>query len=154
MSYDGLWRKEEDLPVHVLRMIQWSMMGLQLTVISKQWCALWCWADLSSGLNCRRDTDTFRRLFFQIWIHLYLKHENFTHPNCHEPNVGIFRAFHEYKRGISGVLNDNFLCNFSRSYKKIIRNQTKKNTKTESKPEQLSGLGRWPAPIIVMGDSM
>lgn len=40
------------LPVHVLRMMQWSMMGLQLTVISKQWCALWCWADLSSGLNC------------------------------------------------------------------------------------------------------
>lgn len=44
-----------ELPVHVLRMMQWSMIGLQFTVISKQWCALWCWADLSSGLNCRRD---------------------------------------------------------------------------------------------------
>lgn len=29
-----------DLPVQVLRMMQWSMMGLQLTVISKQWWAL------------------------------------------------------------------------------------------------------------------
>lgn len=42
-------------PVQVLRMMQWSMMGLQLTVISRQWWALWCWADLSSGLNCNRE---------------------------------------------------------------------------------------------------
>lgn len=49
---------QPELPVHVLRMMQWSMMGLQLTVISKQWCALWCWADLSSGLNCRRRQHT------------------------------------------------------------------------------------------------
>jgi len=40
------------LPVHVERMMQWSMLGLQLTVISRQWWALWCCADLSSGLNC------------------------------------------------------------------------------------------------------
>ncbi|TNN73928.1 hypothetical protein EYF80_015945 [Liparis tanakae] len=32
--------------------MQWSMLGLQLTVISRQWWALWCCADLSSGLNC------------------------------------------------------------------------------------------------------
>lgn len=41
------------LPVHVERMMQWSMLGLQLTVISRQWWALWCCADLSSGLNWR-----------------------------------------------------------------------------------------------------
>lgn len=69
VPYDGLRRKDKSLPVHVLRMMQWSMMGLQLTVISKQWCALWCWADLSSGLNCGRDTDSFRS-FFQMRIHL------------------------------------------------------------------------------------
>lgn len=39
------------VPVHVERMMQWSMLGLQLTVISRQWWALWCCADLSSGLN-------------------------------------------------------------------------------------------------------
>lgn len=56
------WTVMADLPVQVLRMMQWSMMGLQLTVISKQWCALWCWADLSSGLNCRGAPRTFRRV--------------------------------------------------------------------------------------------
>lgn len=55
-------RMMADEPVQVLRMMQWSMMGLQLTVISRQWCALWCWADLSSGLNCRGAPHTFRRV--------------------------------------------------------------------------------------------
>ena len=30
------------LPVQVDLMIQWSMLGEQLTVISRQWWALWC----------------------------------------------------------------------------------------------------------------
>lgn len=55
------------LPVHVLRMMQWSMMGLQLTVISKQWCALWCWADLSSGLNCSGKKHCYQ----QPWAIVY-----------------------------------------------------------------------------------
>lgn len=51
------------VPVHVERMMQWSILGLQLTVISRQWWALWCCADLSSGLNwevnsSRGQTDT------------------------------------------------------------------------------------------------
>ena len=51
---------ESALPVQVERIMQWSMLGLQLTVISRQWWALWCWADLSSGLNCRGE-GTMRR---------------------------------------------------------------------------------------------
>ena len=43
-------------------MMQWSMLGLQLTVISRQWWALWCWADLSSGLNCGGEEEEESRL--------------------------------------------------------------------------------------------
>lgn len=48
-------RAHGKVPVHVERMMQWSMLGLQLTVISRQWWALWCCADLSSGLNWREE---------------------------------------------------------------------------------------------------
>lgn len=70
--------QREHWPVHVLRMIQWSMIGLQFTVISRQWWALWCWADLSSGLNWKVE------ILFEIndhslkWFpYMYLKIYNF-----------------------------------------------------------------------------
>lgn len=43
-----------------------------------------------------------------------------SYPNSHKANVGIFWAFHENKSRVSGVFNDDFLCNLSRSYRRII----------------------------------
>lgn len=128
--------------------MQWSMIGLQLTVISKQWCALWCWADLSSGLNCRRDKNSnwyqqtlrsiiqcayepFRSFFQKRWMHCTRdlskttkkREKRSSHPNGHVSNIGIFWAFHEYKCRVSGILNDDFFCYFSRSYKIVIKAQ-------------------------------
>lgn len=118
------------LPVHVLRMMQWSMMGLQFTVISKQWCALWCWADLSSGLNCRADNNCkitndkhapWKReeIALNLLHTTIINHKSF-YPDSHKSNISILWALHENKSGVSGVLYDDFLCNLSRSCKNIL----------------------------------
>lgn len=46
-----------------------------------------------------------------------------SHPDGHVSNISIFWAFHEYKCRVSGVLNDDFLCYFSRSCKIITKVQ-------------------------------
>lgn len=163
---------QQELPVHVLRMMQWSMMGLQLTVISKQWCALWCWADLSSGLNCRRDNiqnlmpTTILNVHMNQFGHfqkdecatlatfcikLLIREEKSSYPNGHVSNIGIFWTFHKYKCWISGVLNDDFFSYFSRGCRVIIQAQLDALHAQDKCNQELRHI---PAPIIVMGDSM
>lgn len=157
-----------ELPVHVLRMMQWSMMGLQLTVISKQWCALWCWADLSSGLNCRRRIEqkisSSEFNYLCTWTNMatflmnaplletlmklsWTGRKRLSHPDSHVSNIGIFWAFHEHKSWISGVFNDDFFCYFSRSCRvtrkvqlKSLHAQDKGTEKKQNKTYQLLSL--------------
>lgn len=122
-------------PVQVLRMMQWSMMGLQLTVISRQWWALWCCADLSSGLNCNRNPlhTSYAQLpkmvaiipvcfpeqeFHFRWTFplTFLAYEE-THLYCHISYIRVLWPLHEHKRWISSVLDDDFICYFPRSCK-------------------------------------
>lgn len=107
-------------PVHVLRMIQWSIIGLQLTVISKQWCALWCWADLSSGLNWKVE------IVIEITATALPNSKNISrrkmsYSYCHISNISIFRTFHKNKSWISSVFNDNFVCNFPRRCRRHLK---------------------------------
>lgn len=54
------------------------------------------------------------------------KKQSSSHPNCHETDVGVFGALHEYERRISGVLDDHFFCHFSRSYEIIRKSQSER----------------------------
>ncbi len=125
-------------PVQVLRMMQWSMMGLQLTVISRQWWALWCWADLSSGLNCNRNplhtshayyhlskngcnnSCVFRCMKERTYRNFILGPLTFltyeeTHLYCHISYIRVLWPLHEHKRWISSVLDYDFIRYLPRS---------------------------------------
>lgn len=100
-------------------MIQWSIIGLQFTVISKQWWALWCWADLSSGLNWKVES-VFKITVIALPNSKNISKWKISYSYGHIANISIFRTFHKNKSWISSVFNDNFVCHFPRCCRENI----------------------------------